>query len=462
MLKLYNTYTKKKEEFKPINKGKALMYTCGPTVYDYAHIGNLRAYVFEDLLRRTLKLSGYTVTQVMNITDVDDKTIREAVNNNLSLDEYTEKYIEAFHKDLESLAVETAEEYPRATRHVDGMIAMIQTLIEKGHAYEQEGSVYYRVTSFPDYGKLSKKDLQENIAGARVDVDEYHKEDLCDFTLWKAKKEGEPFWVSPWGEGRPGWHIECSVMGMQYLGETFDIHTGGEDNIFPHHENEIAQSEAATGKKFVQYWLHCKFLLVDGEKMSKSKGNFYTLRDLMEKGYDALAIRYLLISHHYRHPVNFTLKGIEEAQGILQKIKDFWIRVEDCQTLDGKSVKLASFQSKENQFVDFLKDDLNISGALGCFFDLMHEVNTSMESQQFTEEEKKEVLKFKETFNQILGLEALIHKDEIPEEILKIASQRDEAKHNKNYERSDELRDLIISKGYALEDTKQGTRIKKV
>jgi len=462
MLRFHDTYSGKKEEFKPLNKNKASMYTCGPTVYDYAHIGNLRAYLFEDLLRRTLKLCGYEVTQIMNITDVDDKTIREAVKAKISLDDYTQKFIDAFHDDLKELAIEKAEMYPRATRHIPDMIALIEQLIEKGYAYESEGNVYYRVQKFPDYGKLSKKDLEENIAGARVDVDEYNKESLTDFALWKKKKEAdEPSWPSPYGEGRPGWHIECSVMSMKYLGETFDIHTGGEDNIFPHHENEIAQSEAVTGRKFVHFWLHCKFLLVDGHKMSKSLGNFYTLRDLINKGYEPLAVRYLLITHHYRHPVNFTFKGLEEAQYVLQRIKDFYFRIEEYSPKTEEDKVSVKIEEATENFKKCLMDDLNISGALGVFFDLMHDVNNAIMGETFSSKSKQLMVSFFETFNQVLGLNALFVKDEIPEEIVQLANERQEARKNKDFNRADEIRDGLSEKGFVVEDTKDGIRIKK-
>jgi cysteinyl-tRNA synthetase len=295
-IKFYNTLTRHLDSFKPIEKDTVKIYSCGPTVYDYAHIGNFRSYIFSDLLRRFLKYEGYKVIHTMNLTDVDDKTIRRSNEENMSLKEYTDKYIKVFFEDLETLNIEKVEYYPRATEHINEMIELIKKLDKNGYTYEADGSIYFNISKFKEYGKLSKIDLSGMKSGVRIDVDEYNKEDVRDFVLWKGKKEGEPFWETEYGAGRPGWHIECSAMSSKYLGETFDIHTGGVDLIFPHHENEIAQSECASGKKFVNYWLHCAHLIVNGEKMSKSKGNFYTLRDLLKKGYSPKAIRYLLLS----------------------------------------------------------------------------------------------------------------------------------------------------------------------
>ncbi len=310
MLRFYNTLSNRKEPFVPLYPGKVLIYTCGPTVYDYAHIGNFRSYIFEDLLRRYLKFKGYQVTQVMNITDVDDKIIRASKAAGQDIGEFTKKYISAFFEDLDALGIERAEFYPRATEHIPEMVELIKKLQQKGFTYTTDGSIYFKLSSFPSYGKLSKIDLQGIKPGARMDLDEYEKEDVRDFVLWKGKKEGEPYWKTELGPGRPGWHIECSAMSMHYLGESFDIHAGGVDLIFPHHENEIAQSEAATSRQFVRYWLHCRHLIVEGEKMSKSKGNYYTLRDLLGKGYQPLAVRYLLLSAHYRRQLNFTKEGL--------------------------------------------------------------------------------------------------------------------------------------------------------
>lgn len=467
MISFFNTLSGKKEEFVPLRSGEVRMYTCGPTVYDFAHIGNLRAYIFEDLLRRVLEYNGLRVTQVMNLTDVDDKTIQGALREKIALDQFTEKYIRAFFEDLKLLRIEQAEFYPRATHHIPEMIALIQRLMASGHAYEKGGSVYYRISAFPSYGKLSKKNLEENIAGARIDSDEYEKEHWSDFALWKARRGDEPFWPSPFGEGRPGWHIECSAMSMKYLGESFDVHTGGEDNIFPHHENEIAQSEAATSKPFVRYWLHCKFLLVDGEKMSKSKGNFYTLNDLTAKGYSPLAVRYLLLSHHYRHPVNFTLQGLEDAACVLARLKDFRLRLNQyvpAQGSGGQASTLgASLEEAVSGFERGLCDDLNISGALGFFFTLVREVNKVMDQNTLSGEEKKTVSLFLEKVNKILDLWTGEEEDgrEIPKPVHEWLRERQEARRAKNFKRSDELRNLIIEAGYVIEDTPKGARVKK-
>src|SRR3989338_4733469 len=330
MIKFFDTFSGKLKDFDLPQGSEVKLYTCGPTVYDYAHIGNFRTFVFEDLLRRFLEYKGYKVKHVMNVTDVDDKTIAGAARDVGAIHElplhrlqgFTERYIQAFHEDLKTLNILPPTKEPRATQEIQVMIQLIEQLIKNGKAYMSDGSVYYRVASFPNYGKLSKKDLKQNIKGARVDVDEYEKEEGADFVLWKKSKENEPSWDSPWGKGRPGWHIECSAMSMKYLGETFDIHAGGEDLIFPHHENEIAQSEGATGKPFVKYWLHTKHLLVDGKKMSKSLGNFYTLKDLLEKGYSARAVRYVLISTHYRETLNFTVESIKAAERALQRVDE--------------------------------------------------------------------------------------------------------------------------------------------
>ncbi|HXI01941.1 MAG TPA: cysteine--tRNA ligase, partial [Candidatus Saccharimonadales bacterium] len=321
-IRFHDTMSRRVETFTPLEPGKVRLYTCGPTVYDYAHIGNFRAYAWEDLLRRFLKHRGFAVTQVMNITDVEDKIIRESARSGQSIGEYTAKYIDAFFEDIDALGLERAEHYPRATDHVPEMIELIRKLRENGHTYESGGSIYFRIGGFEPYGRLSHLDASGIQAGARVDSDEYEKEDARDFVLWKGRREGEPSWKSPFGEGRPGWHIECSAMSMKYLGESFDIHTGGVDNIFPHHENEIAQSEGATGKRLVRHWLHCAHLMVDGQKMSKSAGNFYTLRDLLGKGIEARAIRYLLLSSHYRKPLNFTIEGAAQAGQALLRLDD--------------------------------------------------------------------------------------------------------------------------------------------
>jgi cysteinyl-tRNA synthetase len=460
-LRFYNTLTARTEEFKPCEEGIVKMYTCGPTVYDYAHIGNFRAYVFEDLLRRYLKYKGFSVVQVMNLTDVDDKTIANANQKGIALDAYTKPYIEAFFEDLDALNIERAEYYPRATEHIPEMIDMIRTLKEKECAYESDGSIYYRISTFPDYGKLSKKKIDENIAGTRVDHDEYERDDVRDFVLWKKTKEGEPSWDSPFGEGRPGWHIECSAMSMKYLGAHFDIHTGGEDNIFPHHENEIAQSEGASGKKFVNYWLHCKFLLVDNEKMSKSKGNFYTLRDLLAKGYSPLAIRYLLLTHNYRHPLNFTLIGVEQAQTAVTRIRDFVSRLKAYTPPPAAACECENpVDVFQNAFEAGLDDDLNIAQAVAALFEFMTDINKCVDRNQLSIKGKQQVEKYIDRVDAVLGILKDIDES-IPAEIAKLADERQRARKNKDFKKADEIRDRLSAAGWVIEDTPSGPRVKK-
>ncbi len=456
-VRFFNTYSGKLEEFKPLHGNEVRMYTCGPTVYDYAHIGNFRAYVFEDLLRRFLKFKGLPVKQVMNLTDVDDKTIRGAREKGVTLNEFTKTYADAFFEDIRTLNLEPAEFYPRATEHIPEMTQLIEKLVQKGHAYEKDGSVYYRVTSFEKYGKLSKKDLTQNIAGARVDVDEYEKEAGSDFALWKKKKEGEPAWPSPWGEGRPGWHIECSVMSMKYLGETFDLHTGGEDNIFPHHENEIAQSEGATGAPFVRYWLHCRFLLVDGEKMSKSKGNFYTLRDLLKKGYDPIQIRYVLISSHYRQPLNFTFAGLGAAKEALERLDHFYARVTDplLKAPSKKDSLETIFKKGLERFEESLSNDLGIPEALASVFDAVRGANQKMDREEFSQGDLESAKPFLQKVDSVLGLR-IAEGGAPPEALLKLLKEREEARAKKEFSRSDEIRRQIHSQGWLVKDGRAG------
>jgi len=457
----FNTLSLEKEVFTPLKKNQVRLYTCGPTVYDYAHIGNFRAYLFEDLLHRVLRWAGYRVTQVMNITDVDDKTIAGAKREGVPLDAYTQKYLDGFFEDLKTLKITPSEHYPRATQHIPQMIRLIKKLIAKDLAYVgEDGSVYYRTAQFKDYGKLSKKKLEANVAGARVAQDEYDKEELQDFALWKKKKdESEPSWPSPWGEGRPGWHIECSAMSMELLGEQFDIHTGGEDNIFPHHENEIAQSEGATEKKFVNYWLHCRHLLVDGEKMSKSKGNFYTLRALIEKGFNPQAVRYLLLIHNYRQPLNFTLTGLKAAGEAIQRLRDFWARVESFKAEDKRPAD-DLLEAFEDQFRKGLLDDLNIAHSMAALFECVNDGNKKMDRSGLVLSEKRSLLKFLEEADSILEVmrpESLA----LPEIIQKLVEAREEARKNKQYQEADAFRLELSNQGYVLEDTPEGVKIKR-
>ncbi|NOZ14029.1 MAG: cysteine--tRNA ligase [Acidobacteria bacterium] len=462
-MRLYNTLTRKIEEFTPLNDKLVTIYTCGPTVYDYAHIGNFRTFCFEDLMRRYLKFRGYQVKQVMNLTDVDDKTIRKAAEQGLGLDEYTKKYIEAFMEDCKTLNMESVEFYPRATRTIEEMIELVSTLLEKGHAYEKDGSVYFNISSLPTYGRLSGLDRREIRTGVSVDSDEYEKDDVRDFVLWKGKKEeNEPAWHSPFGEGRPGWHLECSVMSMKYLGETLDIHAGGEDLIFPHHENEIAQSEAATGKTFVRHWVHCKYLIVEGKKMSKSLGNFFTLRQLLEKGYDPMAIRYTLIAAHYRKQLNFTFDSLENAAKAIGRVESFYNAVSQTANRNPRSGSVSELITKYRaQFTAAMDDDLNISGGLAALFEFIREINTKYPDSQVPEDNKTEILAFLDELNTVI---ACFHFGEelADEEIMKLIDERNQARKDRNFARADEIRDQLKEMGIILEDTRDATRFKRL
>jgi cysteinyl-tRNA synthetase len=473
-MKLFNTLSGTLEEFKPLRDGEVRLYTCGPTVYDFAHIGNFRTFVFEDLLRRLFEFQGFEVKHVMNVTDVDDKTIAGAGRERKSLSEFTEPYTRAFLEDLNTLNIlppNTPADPPRATREIPAMIELIERLVKKGAAYVSEGSVYYRVSAFPAYGRLSKKNLEKNIRGARVDVDEYDKEEGADFALWKGAKELEPAWDSPWGKGRPGWHIECSAMSMKYLGETFDLHAGGEDLIFPHHENEIAQSEAATGEKFVRFWLHAKHLLVNGEKMSKSKGNFYTLRDLLAKGCDPMAIRYALLSVHYRTPLNFTLEGLKEMEQIVTKVRDCYWRSKSLRELmaefpdmydfgiDEKAIEsgcenLKQFlPEKTDKIVEHLSNDLNISEALAELHEGVREIN--VRRFNIEEEHLDSALRFFEDVDKLFGLGITVH-GQIPKEILTKLHSVFILRKEGNFKQAADIREEIFGAGWQVQDGRPG------
>ena len=462
MLKFYNKLSNKKEPFVPLYPGKALLYTCGPTVYDYAHIGNFRSYIFQDLLRRYLKFKGYKVTQVMNITDVDDKIIKASKAAGEDIGEFAKKYIDAFFSDVDALRIERAEFYPRATEHIPQMVELIKRLQQKGFAYTREGSIYFRLSSFPSYGKLSKIDLQGIKPGTRIDLDEYSKEDVRDFVLWKEKKEGEPYWETELGPGRPGWHIECSAMSMHYLGESFDIHTGGVDLIFPHHENEIAQSEAATGQQFVRYWLHCRHLIVEGEKMSKSKGNYYTLRDLLEEGFEPLVIRYLLLFTHYRRQLNFTKEGLTQATHSLSNLRDFLLRLQQSKTIEGYNQALGKATKEAMAEMErAMDDDLNISPALASLYQLMKEVNISVERGEIGEANKKEVMEVLGNFDRVMGILPPVEEEPLEETIKKLIAEREAARQNKEYQKADLIREKLRQMGVILEDTRDGVRWKR-
>jgi cysteinyl-tRNA synthetase len=458
--RFFNTYSRATEEFQPRTSGAAVsMYTCGPTVYSRAHIGNFRAYVFEDLLLRHLELRGHKVHRVMNITDVDDKTIRGARQAKVPLAQFTAPFKQAFHEDLEVLRIKPADQYPAATdqKHIERMVDMIGTLIERGLAYQAEDkSVYFRIKAFPDYGKLAHFDLTQLQSTGRVKNDEYDKEHAGDFALWKAwdEEDGEVGWQSPWGRGRPGWHIECSAMATALLGDQIDIHCGGVDNIFPHHEAEIAQTEAITGKKFVRYWLHCLHLLVDGQKMSKSLGNFYTIPDVLAKGYSGREVRYALMRVNYRAPLNFTWGGMEEARESLQRI-DGWLQRLRESTAAGAAAKGEG--PVGSQFEEALDDDLNISAALGFLFESIRATNRALDRGELDAAAAQGWLDWWERVNSVLDLET--GESDLPAEISELAGERERARLAKEWKKSDELRQKLNAQGWDVRDTKDGQKV---
>jgi cysteinyl-tRNA synthetase len=519
-LRFYNTLTRRVDDFQPLEGNTVRMYNCGPTVYDYAHIGNYRTFLFQDILRRYLKYKGYELRHVVNLTDVDDNTIRNSQAAGMPLREYTSQYIEAFLVDRQLLNLEDPEFLVRATDHIPEMVKLIQALVDRGFAYASEGSIYFKVAAFPHYGQLAQIDFSGVRAGARVDADRYDKENARDFVLWKAAKEGEPFWETPFGPGRPGWHIECSAMSMKYLGETFDIHSGGSDLIFPHHENEIAQSEAATGKPFVKVWMHAEHLIVNGEKMSKSLGNFYTLRDLIKQGYRPSALRYLLTSVPHRKPLNFTFEGLHQAQQSIERLRNFRFRLTKESFPEGKNDSLQTrAQQARRKFEAALDDNLNTAEALGAIFDMVREGNTAMDRGEFRaddcaafgdtlarwdrifavlgDEDHAKLVKFgfvREAVSPVsvaveareaesvrvaefrsgqpTGYEAEqgIRNGTTPalpvgslsdEAIEKLVAERAAARRAGDYVRSDEIRANLLKAGVILEDTKAGARWKR-
>ena len=465
MLRFYNTLSRQVEEFLPLEKGKVRMYICGPTVWNFAHIGNFRTFVFGDILRRYLKFKGFDLTHVMNLTDIDDRIINEAAARNISIDEFTEPFAEYFLEDFDALGNERPEIIPRATHHIAEMIDIISTLLANGHAYESDGSIYYRITAFPDYGKLSKISFSGNRDGGseRIDTDKYDKEDARDFALWKLVGEDEqPGWDAPFGRGRPGWHIECSAMAMKYLGETFDLHAGGQDLQFPHHENEIAQSEGATGKLFAKYWIHSEFLKIDDVTMSKSKGNFFTFRDLSAQGYSPLAIRYLLLSVPYRKQLNFTFEGLQGAESTVERLRNFRSLVKDART-EGDSLPSAA-ETVKTALADFeasMDDDLNTAAALAAVHDMVREVNTIMANGTLGADDQSAVLDAIAKFDSVLGIFGAESNEILDADIDALIAERQDARHNRNYARSDEIRDELAAKGIILEDTKEGVRWKR-
>jgi cysteinyl-tRNA synthetase len=437
-LRFYNTLSQRVEEFLPARDNTVRMYTCGPTVYDYAHIGNFRTFTFLDILRKWLRASGFRLDHVMNITDVDDKIIRNAVAQHKTLGDYT--------------------------AHIDDMVGAIERLGARDHTYTSDGSVYFRISTFPEYGKLSHNDFSGNLAGARVDVDEYEKADARDFALWKAPKEGEPFWPSAIGPGRPGWHIECSVMAIKYLGETLDIHAGGVDLIFPHHENEIAQSESLTGKPFARFWLHAEFLMVEGQKMSKSLGNYYTLRDLLDRGYQPEAIRYLLASAPYRKSLNFTFDGLKSSAIAIDRLRNFKLRLETDQYPEGVDEPLMARTAQASQaFSDSLDDDLNTAEALAAVFEYVRDANSAMDSGEFRAGNAAAALQFLGRFDSIFDvLRPTVASGEISDtEIDRRIAERTAAKKARNFALADQVRDQLLGQGIILEDTKSGVRWKR-
>ena len=460
-IRFFNTLTRQKEEFTPIEPGKVGIYTCGPTVYDYAHIGNFRAFVFEDLLKRWLQHRGFQVKHVMNLTDVDDKTIKGSQKQAKHLREYTDFYANAFFEDIKALNIEPATVYPRATDHVPEMVTIIKALLQKGIAYRgEDGSIYFAISKFPDYGKLSHLKTAELKAGARVSQDEYAKEEAQDFALWKAytAEDGDVYWETELGKGRPGWHIECSAMSMKYLGETFDIHCGGVDNMFPHHENEIAQSEGATGKPFVLYWMHNEHLLVEGKKMAKRLGNFYTLRDLLGKGLDPLAIRYLLLSTHYRQQFNFTFEALDAAKKAIERLANLQRRLQDANGKGGSQELQRLIKTVQTCFGDAMDDDLNVSVALASLFDFVRDINNLLDANPLSKDEAANVSALIADFDKVLGVIPKPKEETLPAEAQELIKKREEARKVKDWKTADAARAQLKAMGITIEDTAKGVR----
>lgn len=459
MIRFFNTLTREIEDFIPLKEGHVGLYTCGPTVYNTAHIGNFRTFLFEDLLKRFLIAVGYKVNHVMNITDVDDKTIKKAVAENRTLDDLTNDYADLFFEDMKFLKMLPADRYPRATGHIPEMVDMINTLLEKGHAYKtDDNSVYFNIGSFEDYGKLANIRLEEQRTSDRVQSDEYTKDNPQDFALWKSWKDadGDVKWDSPWGSGRPGWHLECSVMSTKYLGNTFDIHCGGVDNIFPHHENETAQSVCATGGPFVKYWLHSEHLLIDWSKMSKSAGNFYRLSDLRDMNCSAEMVRYILLSTHYRSKLNFSDEKIQEARKVIQRIADFKARI-DALVVDDLSFDILN---QEKHFLNALSNDLDSPKSLALFFDWLRQVNIRLDNNNFSHEDALSARHFLELFDSIFGF--IAESSEVPGDILELVEQRELARKGRDWMLADSIRSDLHEKGWIVEDTPDGPKVKKI
>ena len=463
-MKIYNTLTRQKEEFVPVHPGKVGMYVCGPTVYNYIHIGNARPMIIFDTVRRYFEYKGYEVNYVSNFTDVDDKIIKKANEEGVTATEIAERYIKECKQDMEALNIKPATHQPRATEEIGGMIKMIQMLIEKGHAYEVDGTVYFKTRSFKDYGKLSKKNIDDLEAGHReIKVTgEEGKKDPLDFVLWKPKKEGEIAWDSPWGEGRPGWHIECSEMSKKYIGDTIDIHAGGEDLIFPHHENEIAQSEACNDEKFANYWMHNGFLNINNKKMSKSAGNFFTVREIGEK-YPLQVIRFFMLSAHYRTPLNFSDTLVESAKTGLDRIltaidlcREMAAKEETRSLSDAEKEHFAKVEALVKKFEDAMEDDFNTADAVSAIFEIVRESNSTV--KDFSADYAKKVLKVLEDLCGVLGIETTKEEEILDEEIEKLIEERQAARKNKDFARADEIRDQLLEQGIVLKDTREGVK----
>lgn len=465
-LEFHNSLTRRQEPFEPIQAGKVGLYTCGPTVYNVAHIGNFRAYVFEDLLKRTLRFCGYQVHHVMNLTDVDDKTIRDSRAAGASLAAFTQRFKDAFFEDSQRLRLAPADVYPAATEHIPEMIRLIQTLIDKGVAYQADDrSVYFSIARWPAYGQLVHIDREQMRTGDRVSHDEYAKESVADFALWKAwtEADGEVAWDSPWGKGRPGWHIECSAMSSRYLGAHFDIHCGGVDNMFPHHEDEIAQSEAANGCRFVNVWLHCAHLMVDSGKMSKSLGNFHTLRDILDRGYSSREVRYVLLATHYRQALNFSFRGCDDARAALQRLDACRTRLEEAARLaeSGAEVARESAAQALAAFRAALEDDLNTSAALAALFDLVRDTNRLLDAGGVTGSAATTVLTALQSMDTVLAVLSPDDAESIPEDIQALAAERQAARKARDFARADQIRDRLAAAGWVIEDTAKGPRARR-
>lgn len=463
-LSLFNTLSLKVEEFVPADGHTVRMYSCGPTVYNYAHIGNLRTFTFNDTLRRWLHYRGFTLNHVMNITDVEDKIIRKSMELGVPMGEYTRKYEAFFLEDMAKLRLQKPEHIVRATEHIHEMVELIEALQQKGFTYESDGSVYYRISQFPEYGKLSHNDFSGIQAGARVDNDEYDKDDARDFVLWKSRKGEEPFWEAPFGAGRPGWHIECSAMAMKYLGDTLDIHTGGVDLAFPHHENEIAQSEGATGKPFARFWIHCEHLHVDMQKMSKSIGNIFTLRDLMEMGHSPEALRFVLMSVPYRKKLNFTLESLKGAQTSIERLRNYRLRLKTDKLAEGCNEESSRLcQQALAKFEASMDDDLNTAEALAAVFEFVRVTNTQLDQGQFLAGNREEAMDLLSRFDSVFDILNPGEENSAMDDatIDALIAERTEAKKAKQFGRADEIRKQLLEAGIILEDTKDGVRWKR-